>query len=535
MRILITESQYKHLLRLINEDAVSITPKKAELVKDDLSDFYKTLNSAAEKGGLKQQSSGSMTYQKEVESLQIGLILLGYNLPKYGVDGLFGPETAQAVDKFTKENVKSGSKVGISEATTALGPFRGDLENGPSNHAKRGFGNWQSDNAWDLFASPGTVVNSYTVGTVRRVKHSSKRSGKVYGTQVTVRGENGYPDIFYTHLKNVNVSTGDKVNVGDPIGEVSEWNDWPKGSHVHIGLPKGNHIKDLLVNSDAIFTGSGKLSPIRPSGDEESGQEEMSGGKYTKATPEMILKLIEMLKAKKITASDIKNYVGSDYSVGVSDGPTITGNVILKGPFNGEQSRNISLLIAEMEKNGIKNPYTQVGILSVIGKESGFRPIPETVKSYGGVSSVRKIFGNRVAKYSDEELEKLIKNEKEFFKVVYAGSIGNQGGEHGWMYRGRGFNQLTGIKNYEKYGRMIGMGDELVKNPELVNDIKIAVKIALAFFTKGKPASSLPNFNNVEDAATYFADINAGGRSERARKSSLATSKKFGVKSSEMV
>ena len=47
---------------------------------------------------------GSMEYKKSVESLQIGLILLGYELPRFGVDGLFGPETEKAVDKFINDN-----------------------------------------------------------------------------------------------------------------------------------------------------------------------------------------------------------------------------------------------------------------------------------------------------------------------------------------------------------------------------------------------------------------------------------------------
>lgn len=111
MRILVTESQYKNLLKSINEIAVSNLPKKAELVKNDLSDFYNTLESAIKKGGLNQQSRKDMTYQKEVESLQVGLVLLGYDLPRYGVDGLFGPETASAVNKFIVENLKMDGNV----------------------------------------------------------------------------------------------------------------------------------------------------------------------------------------------------------------------------------------------------------------------------------------------------------------------------------------------------------------------------------------------------------------------------------------
>lgn len=548
MRIIINEDQYIKLVekfnknnkkysisvsklkKIINEVNVTDVPTKADFVKDNLSDFYKTLEDAAKKGGLSQQASGGMTYQKEVETLQIGLMLLGYDLPEHGVDGLFGPETAAAVDKFTKENVKEKPKdkrsflkrlFNINEVNVSMGPFKGDLENGPSNHGKRAFGNWQSDNAWDLFAPIGTTVNSYTKGVVSKVRESGGHNPKVYGTQVTVKGVDGYPDIFYTHIENVKLSKGDEVNVGDFIGTVKEW-PGHNSTHVHIGLPRGYHLRDLLNNSEAIFNGSDNVTNPTAQNDKESTEE----GKIT-ATPDMIFKLIEMLKSKNITSSDIKKFTDSYIDLG---GPAMTGNVLLKGNFDGIQRKNIAFLIDEMKKIGINNPYTQIGILSVISKESNFKPKGEASYATTSNSRIRTVFGSRVAGYSDSELNELKKDPKQFFNVVYAKTVGNQGGDDGWMYRGRGFNQLTGIKNYEKYGRMIGMGDELVKNPDLVNDPKISAKIALAFFTKGKSGSSFPNFNNKEDAANYFADINAGGHTSSHRKNALIASAKFDVK-----
>lgn len=151
----------------------------------------------------------------------------------------------------------------LKEATTAIGgPFKTDIENGPSNHSKRAFGNWQSDNAWDIFAPPGSVVNSYTEGKVTKIRKTNKRSGKVFGTQVSIKGVGEFPDIFYTHLKNVKLKPGDTVKLGDYIGEVTEWckdescTEMHGGTHVHIGLPRGRHLRELLVNSDKIFTGS---------------------------------------------------------------------------------------------------------------------------------------------------------------------------------------------------------------------------------------------------------------------------------------
>ena len=156
-------------------------------------------------------------------------------------------------------------KLSLKESTTNIGgTFKTDLENGPKNHGGRALGNWESDNAWDIFSPPGTVVNSYTEGVVRKIRDTGKNSGKIFGTQVSIKGSGEFPDIFYTHLKDVKLQKGDTVKVGDYIGAISEWLDHPDITHVHIGLPRGNHLKDLLVNSDKIFTGS-KESTQTPS------------------------------------------------------------------------------------------------------------------------------------------------------------------------------------------------------------------------------------------------------------------------------
>ena len=77
-------------------------PKKADLVDDNVTKFLSTLENFDNEIG--QQERGGYEYQKDVETFQIGLELLGYNLPRYGVDGLFGPETAGQLNKFKDEN-----------------------------------------------------------------------------------------------------------------------------------------------------------------------------------------------------------------------------------------------------------------------------------------------------------------------------------------------------------------------------------------------------------------------------------------------
>lgn len=76
-------------------------PKKADLVGNDVDKFLNTLDNI--NTTVNQQARGTMRFQQDVESVQIALSLLGYSLPKYGVDGLFGPETAAAVNKYKKD------------------------------------------------------------------------------------------------------------------------------------------------------------------------------------------------------------------------------------------------------------------------------------------------------------------------------------------------------------------------------------------------------------------------------------------------
>ena len=59
---------------------------------------------------------------------------------------------------------------------------------------------------------------------------------------------------------------------------------------------------------------------------------------------------------------------------------------------------------------------------------------------------------------------------------------------------------------------------------------KIAAKLAVAFFTKGKSGDSLPKFQNKEEATKYFANVNSGGGSTFGLDKALAASEKFDIK-----
>lgn len=61
----------------------------------------------------------------------------------------------------------------------------------------------------------------------------------------------------------------------------------------------------------------------------------------------------------------------------------------------------------------------------------------------------------------------------------------NKGRPDGENFKGRGFIQLTGRFNYTEYSKILGLGDQLVRNPANANDPLIASKL-LALFIKDK-------------------------------------------------
>ena len=72
----------------------------SDLVGD--SKFIQELMRMAESNKSVSYSPGKITYDKDVEAIQTALQFLGLSLPKWGVDGKFGPETENATKEFQK-------------------------------------------------------------------------------------------------------------------------------------------------------------------------------------------------------------------------------------------------------------------------------------------------------------------------------------------------------------------------------------------------------------------------------------------------
>lgn len=89
--------------------------------------------------------------------------------------------------------------------------------------------------------------------------------------------------------------------------------------------------------------------------------------------------------------------------------------------------------------------------------------------------------------------------------TLNARRLGYEGGAN---YFGRGFIQITHLRNYRLIGERIGMGDQLVKNPNLASDPRIAAKVLAAFFKDNNVANLASRGNFVAARVPINPDYN---------------------------
>lgn len=333
-------------------------PKKADLVSDDVQEFFKNLEDSSNSGGLSQQSYGSMKYQKGVESMQIGLILLGYELPQHGVDGLFGPETAGAVQKFITDNKieissnketiqESPKKIKLSLLEAAL---NSPLDSTSVNSA---FGpRWgRTHTGIDLKADAENVKSPadgvVEVGEIRN---------DICGGTIIISHAGGFKSGF-CHMQKINVKPGQQVKQGDIIGISGGGSNDPgkgrsDGRHLHFTLRKdGKAVNplDYIDKSGIVMTNNTDQKSI------------------VVASPEVLNKLIELLKQKGVKSEDLKSHID----------PITTGG--------GTQFTDLDLKTDEGKKK-----YTEICQRFISNKKSNLLNITGAMLTRGAVKAFER-------------------------------------------------------------------------------------------------------------------------------------------------
>ena len=160
------------------------------------------------------------------------------------------------------------------------------------------------------------------------------------------------------------------------------------------------------------------------------------------------------------------------------------------------------LIIKEMIAQGFKDPRAIAEMLALCSYESGdFQKTSENMK-YTNPEQMVKLF--REIKTTDQARQLIQAGPVAIANTVYGGgkgsSIGNIAPGDGWLYRGRGFVQLTGRANYRKIGQEIGV--DLENNPKLASTDPVTMaKIAVNFFKNSKQLQSISTNGNFGFAA----------------------------------
>jgi putative chitinase len=161
-------------------------------------------------------------------------------------------------------------------------------------------------------------------------------------------------------------------------------------------------------------------------------------------------------------------------------------------------ARNLPLVLAALEAAGlIWPPIVLAAVATIRAEAEGFEPIDEYISRYN-TSPGGKPFD-------------LYDNRHD---------LGNIGAPDGAAFKGRGFVQLTGRANYDKFGKKLGV--DLTKTPELANEPDIAARLLAAFILEDELpmkrallAGRLATARSLVNGGTYglskFADAYAVG------------------------
>jgi peptidoglycan L-alanyl-D-glutamate endopeptidase CwlK len=116
------------------------------------------------------------------------------------------------------------------------------------------------------------------------------------------------------------------------------------------------------------------------------------------------------------------------------------------------------VIAALQEQNLVAIPVVLTALATIRAETEGFLPIDE------GMSRFNTSPGGRPFDLYDHRAD-----------------LGNQGPTDGADYKGRGFVQLTGRANYERFGPIVEA--DLVRNPELANEPTTAARLLAAFIS----------------------------------------------------
>jgi hypothetical protein len=356
-------------------------PKKADYVSADVEDFYNTLENI--KSSVSQQRRGTMEFQKEVETIQIALQLLGYELPRFGVDGLFGPETAMAVEKYKSDNNLNESL--ISEARlvklgdTSYSNVKYDTDGTHQDKVNKSL----LDDIQKAASNAGLTVTITTVTTGHPSMSTNKPSRHKFNSAVDISIINGIGSGGSSSSETGNPKfreLGNKfVQELINLGYVHNSESGNEKAVIWQSNVGGNHYNHVHVSN-------------KPTSQQTS-QQQISG--MSIVTPEMVKVMIDKLKEIGVESEDIKSKIDTVSLDDLSDNNVYAKIIeILGAPITEENLKFMYAWRQAEGKGGINNPFNTTWKLpnSTVMNNHGVRNY-ETIQD--GISATVKTLNNK--------------------------------------------------------------------------------------------------------------------------------------------
>lgn len=177
------------------------------------------------------------------------------------------------------------------------------------------------------------------------------------------------------------------------------------------------------------------------------------------------------------------------------------------------------LMLNTMLKHGITDKKQLALGLAMARKETG--DYQNTVENTNwSAPTLKKYFRNIPDMATAQKVAAMPAPERAMYvygRAPKGPTLGNEKPEDGWLYRGRGFFQLTGKDNYKRLANELDV--DVVKNPELVSeDPKIMAESAVRFLKSNKAMMDIGKTGNFETAARGINGGNAVPDTDTRRK-----------------
>lgn len=158
-------------------------------------------------------------------------------------------------------------------------------------------------------------------------------------------------------------------------------------------------------------------------------------------------------------------------------------DLLRNSPFGGTlteaQVKGVTLIIQECQKIGVPIPFIAYIIATAFHETGGKFGVSVENLNYTTAARIRAVWPNIFKTVADAK--PFVRAAQKLANFVYGRSgntLGNNRPGDGWLYRGRGWVQITGRANYRKYG--------LEDTPEKASLIENAVHILVSGMVYGK-------------------------------------------------